>query len=190
MEHIILYFGSFNPIHTAHLEIAKVASQIEGVDRVWFVVSPQNPMKDSATLAAESDRLQMVTDAIKYCNLDDKVEGCDIEFSLSKPSYTYKTLEQLWVKYPDYRFSIIMGSDNLCNLYHWRNIDKILSSTKIFVYPRHGYSLDKEQYKGADIEVLSSVELMNISSTNIRENRSDDILEITKKYIESHKLYK
>ena len=118
MKHIALFFGSFNPIHVGHMVIANTMVQQEGVDEVWFVVSPQNPLKERHTLLADHHRLQMVRRAV-----DDnyRLKACDIEMHLPIPSYTVVTLAALGEKYPDYEFSLIMGSDNLATFERWRN---------------------------------------------------------------------
>ena len=104
-----LYFGSFNPIHTGHLLIASHVADCGLVEKIWFVVSPQNPLKPSNSLLNEYDRLHMVNLAIED---DDRFKAVDVEFKLPKPSYTIDTLTHLKEKYPQHQFSIIMGSDS------------------------------------------------------------------------------
>lgn len=188
---IALYFGSFNPIHIAHLKVASYVASLSEIDQLWFVVSPQNPHKDSATLAPETDRLKMVSSAVVAMGLDEKVKVCDIEFSLSKPSFTYQTLLALRQNYPSYRFSILVGADNISQLHRWKNSRDIIESTHIYVYPRSGYSSEPVGLDPSKITLLCSAELMDVSSTNIRQSGVDgkDILEVTKQYIDTHGLY-
>jgi nicotinate-nucleotide adenylyltransferase len=136
MKRTALFFGSFNPIHVGHLIIANSMLQHEGVDELWLVVSPQNPLKERATLLADHHRLQMVQRAI-----DDnyRLRVCDIEMHLPIPSYTVVTLAALGEKYPDREFCLVMGSDNLLTFNRWRNYEYILSHYRIYVYPRPGY---------------------------------------------------
>src|SRR5690348_1329860 len=108
-----LYFGSFNPIHIGHLIIANHILNESGLQKIWFVVSPQNPFKKSENLINEYDRLHIVQKAIEN---DPRLKASDIEFSLPKPSYTVHTLVYLKEKYPDNNFSIIMGSDSFQNV--------------------------------------------------------------------------
>src|ERR1700733_10218081 len=96
-----LYFGSFNPIHVAHLIIANHILNNTGIEKVWFVVSPQNPFKTSAALLNEYHRLHLVRLATED---DIRVKAVDIEFSLPKPSYTSNTLVYLGEKYPEHEF--------------------------------------------------------------------------------------
>jgi len=80
-----LYFGSFNPIHTGHLIIANFVLDHSDIQQVWFVVSPQNPLKKTSTLLNEYDRLFLVQTAIED---NYKFKTSDIEFKLPRPSYT------------------------------------------------------------------------------------------------------
>ncbi len=135
MKHTALFFGSFNPIHVGHLIIANTLLQQDGIDEMWFVVSPQNPLKERSTLLADHHRMQMVRQAI-----DDnyRMRACDIEMHLPVPSYTVVTLAELGERYPDREFCIIMGSDNLLTFHRWRNYEYILDHYHIMVYPRPG----------------------------------------------------
>ena len=118
-----LYFGTFNPIHVGHLVIANYMADYTDLDQVWLVVSPQNPLKVKSSLLPDFHRLAIVKAAI-----DDnpKLRASDIEFKLSKPSYTATTLTYLAEKYPENKFSLIMGEDNLRTLHKWFNHEVIL----------------------------------------------------------------
>src|SRR5262245_8884524 len=105
-----LLFGSFNPVHTGHLLLATRLLENAALDEIWFVVSPQNPHKNMSDLAPEGHRLNMVRVALDNHS---KLKACDIEFSLSKPSYTQQTLESLLQKFPGHTFSVIIGGDNV-----------------------------------------------------------------------------
>jgi len=128
-----LFFGSFNPIHTGHMIIANIMVETTDIEKIWFVVSPQNPFKSSASLAHEQDRFDMVR-AAAYENY--KFQACDIEFSMPKPSYTVDTLAYLSEKYKDKEFSLILGEDNLFHFENWKNASVILKNYSIYVYPR------------------------------------------------------
>jgi nicotinate-nucleotide adenylyltransferase len=158
-----LFFGSFNPIHVGHLIIANTMLQVDGIDEVWFVVSPQNPLKERTTLLADHHRLQMVQRA-----LDDNygLRVCDIEMHLPVPSYTVVTLATLGEKYPDREFCLIMGSDNLASFHRWRNYEYILQNYHIYVYPRPGSENCK--LKEHPNVTMVDVPMMDISSSYIR----------------------
>ena len=117
-----LYFGSFNPIHHGHMIIANFVLQNSDLDQVWFIVSPQNPLKPSAGLLNEYHRLFLLNIAIEGEN---KLKASDIEFKLPRPSYTIDTLAYLGEKYPQHEFAIIMGSDSYQNLPNWKNYQHI-----------------------------------------------------------------
>src|SRR5687768_7429656 len=94
-----LFFGSFNPIHTGHLIIATHITQNTELAQVWFVVSPQNPLKPSAGLLNEYHRLHLVRLAIDG---EPGLKASDIEFKLPRPSYTIDTLTYMSERYPDH----------------------------------------------------------------------------------------
>jgi nicotinate-nucleotide adenylyltransferase len=105
-----LFFGSFNPIHQGHLIVAQSVLEFANLHEVWFVVSPQNPLKKNKNLLHEFDRLDMVNLAIKD---NDRFRASDIEFQMPRPSYTIDTLAYLREKYPNKSFKLIIGGDNL-----------------------------------------------------------------------------
>jgi nicotinate-nucleotide adenylyltransferase len=158
-----LYFGSFNPVHHGHLIIASHVVQSSGLDQVWFVVSPQNPLKPSVGLLNEYHRLHLIRAAIdgeKY------LRATDIEFKLPKPSYTIDTLTYIREKYPQHEFSIIMGSDSYNNLLRWKNYEQLLKDTEILIYIRAGFE-QIPVYTGARVKTLEAP-LLQISATHIR----------------------
>lgn len=158
-----LYFGSFNPIHHGHLIIATFIHQHTNLKEVWFVVSPQNPFKPSATLLNEHHRLFLVQEAIEG---EAGLRASNIEFQLPRPSYTVDTLTYLREQYPQNQFSVILGSDAYQNFYRWKNPEAILKYHPLIIYKRPGYEvgeIDKEK-----ITVLDAP-LLEISSTYIRK---------------------
>jgi nicotinate-nucleotide adenylyltransferase len=158
-----LYFGSFNPIHAGHLIIANHILNETHLQKVWFVVSPQNPFKKSASLLNEFDRLHLVQLAVEG---DDRMKAVDIEFSLPKPSYTATTLSYLAEKHPGHQFEIIMGSDSFQNLPHWQNAHFIMQRYKINVYQRPQFEVANTSE--ADVNFLDAP-LLDISATYIRK---------------------
>ena len=158
-----LYFGSFNPIHIGHLIIASHIIEHSDLDKIWFVVSPQNPLKPSSTLLNEYHRLNMVRLATEN---DSRFKASDVEFKLPKPSFTIDTLTYLSEKHPKYQFFVIMGSDSYQNLSKWKNHELILSNYSIIVYNRPNYETN-EQKEGIYVQ---NAPLLDISSTLIRNN--------------------
>src|SRR5579872_5622600 len=159
-----LYFGSFNPIHHGHLLIANFVLQHAHLDQVWFVVSPQNPLKRSATLLNEYHRLHLVRLAVEGEN---KLRASDIEFKLPKPSYTVDTLAYLEEKYPKDEFSIIMGGDSFQNLTKWKNHQWLVRHYPIYVYRRPEHE-KLPAFEGAKHVEIVDAPLLPISSTDIR----------------------
>ena len=159
-----LFFGSFNPIHVGHLIIANTIIQQEGIDEVWFVVSPQNPLKERTTVLPDHHRMQMVRRAIED---NYRLRACDIEMHLPVPSYTVVTLAALAEKYPDREFCLVMGSDNLATFRRWRNYEYILENYRILVYPRPGS--ERCELRDHPSVTMVDVPMMDISSSYIRQ---------------------
>ena len=157
-----LFFGSFNPIHTGHLIIANHILNYTSVSKIWFVVSPQNPLKDAGDLLDAQQRLHLVGLAV---NKDERFLVCDVEFQLPKPSYTIDTFHYLQKTYPQNRYRLIIGSDNFLDLPSWKSHENLIKEAKIIVYLRPGYPIPAST---PEIEVLSPAQL-DISSTKIRE---------------------
>ena len=158
-----LFFGSFNPVHIGHMALANYMLEFTDLNRVWFVVSPHNPLKNKSSLLADHHRLALVQQAIGDNN---KIKASDIEFALPKPSYTVNTLVHLAEKYPKNEFALIMGSDNLESLHKWKNYEVILNQYTIYVYPRPGFA--GGQFATHKNIVMTEAPLMSISSTMIR----------------------
>jgi len=161
-----LYFGSFNPIHHGHLLIASYVLDHTELQQVWFVVSPQNPLKPAASLLNEYHRLHLVKLAVEG---EKNLKASDIEFRLPKPSYTIDTLTYLEEKYPNNEFSVIMGSDSFQNLSKWKNSPWLLKNYPIYIYTRPGYETLPQYPDAREIHKLEAP-LLPISSTEIRKN--------------------
>src|SRR5215208_4961414 len=146
-----LFFGSFNPVHVGHLIIANHILNKEIIDRLWFVVSPQNPLKEKKTLLKDYDRLYLVKIATED---DQRIKVSDIEFHLPQPSYTIDTLTYLTEKYPNEKFSIIMGSDSFQNLDRWKNFQTLIKQYEIIVYRRTGFDVSNDL--NAKIRILDA----------------------------------
>ena len=174
-NNIGLFFGTFNPIHVGHLIIAQYLVQQEGIDRIWFVISPQNPLKQKSSLLADYHRYRLVIEAIEDNPL---FQASDIEFDLPQPSYTIDTLAHLSEKYPGKDFSVIMGEANLRTLPKWKNYRQIIENYRILVYPRVSTGYDRRAQTDPDlirnltghpnITLYKEVPVMAISASFIR----------------------
>ncbi|MBI1342116.1 MAG: nicotinate-nucleotide adenylyltransferase [Terrimonas sp.] len=158
-----LYFGSFNPVHVGHLIIANHVLNETGIEKLWFIVSPQNPLKNSQSLINEYDRLHLVKKAIGD---DPRMKASDIEFYLPRPSYTIDTLAYLKEKYPGYEFLVIMGSDSFQNIKKWKNHEILLKEHHICIYKRPGFDI---QTGNRENIIVLDAPLLEISATRIRE---------------------
>ncbi len=159
-----MYFGSFNPIHVGHLIIANYVLNETSLNKIWFVVSPHNPLKETKSLLNENHRLHLVRLAIEE---EPNFTASNIEFTLPKPSYTIDTLTYLSEKYPQHNFTIIMGGDSLQNITKWKNYEQLLNNYKILVYNRPNYDASIIAHK--NITVLNAP-LLELSATTIRDN--------------------
>jgi nicotinate-nucleotide adenylyltransferase len=158
-----LYFGSFNPVHTGHLIIANHILNETDLEKIWFVVSPQNPFKSNATLLNEYNRLHL----LKVATEDDtRIKISDIEFNLPRPSYTSITLAHLVEKYPEHQFSLIMGSDSFQNLHKWKNFESIVTGYPIYVYNRASFEISN--HVNAKLTIVDAP-LLQISATQVRQ---------------------
>lgn len=187
-----IFSGSFNPVHTGHLIIANYLCEFEDLDEIWFVVSPQNPIKLRSSLLTDSHRVAMVKEAIRE---NRKFKYCDIEFSLPAPSYTVRTLRTLREKYPEHEFCLIIGADNWLIFDRWRDYQEILDNHSIFIYPRLGYKIDPDRsLHGKSIQITQSP-IIEISSTFIRKgiaegkNMNYYVPSNVYRYIVSNRLY-
>lgn len=160
---IALYFGSFNPIHVGHLIIASHVLNYTDYKKVWFVVSPQNPLKPSKSLLNEYDRLHLVRLATED---DARLKVSDIEFRLPKPSYTIDTLSYLKADFPDHEFAVLVGSDSYQNISKWKNYEQLLKENNLIVYRRTGYDVEK---LAENHVIIEDAPFIDISATFIRD---------------------
>ncbi len=158
-----LLFGSFNPIHNGHLILANYMAEFTDLHEVWFVVSPQNPLKDKKSLLADYHRLALTRIAVEDHS---KLKVTNIEFNMPRPSYTIDTLSWLSEDYPNNEFSIICGTDIFKSFHKWKNYHEILKQYSLYVYPRPGYHIDS--YVNNPSVKLFDAPLMEISSSFIR----------------------
>ena len=158
-----VFCGSFNPIHIGHLALANYICEYEGIDQVWFIVTPHNPLKNEDGLMDDELRLKLVRLAIDGYS---RFVASDFEFQLPRPSYTINTLDRLKECYPMHDFFLIIGADNWINFRRWKDAERILSENKILVYPRPGYPVSVDGTP-SNVRLLSSP-VFEISSSFIR----------------------
>lgn len=190
-EYTGLFFGSFNPIHVGHMILANYFVEFAGLGELWFVVSPHNPLKEQKSLLADYHRLEMVNLALDD---DPRFRASDIEFHLPKPSYTVHTLAYLEEKYPNRKFALIIGGDNLESFHKWKNPEVLLQRFPVLVYSRPGH--DNGSYSNHPSVKVFEAPLMEISSSMVRmairqgKNMRFFLPQGVWKYVEEMNLYK
>lgn len=166
-KEVILYPGSFNPVHCGHLAVAEGVLATTGADALWFVVSPHNPFKTGLELAPERHRLEMVRLAVAQSAMRERMEACDAEFALPKPTFTVDTLRKLSSEHPAVRFSLLIGGDNVNGFERWKESGYILDNYRVLVYPRAGYE-PKNREAAARMVWLDDAVLWPHAATAIR----------------------
>ena len=167
-----IFGGSFNPIHNGHISLARQILKAGGLDEIWFVVSPQNPLKLADTLADDDYRLSLVRKALEG---EPSLVASDYEFHMPRPSYMYDTLMAMRRDYPDRDFVLLIGGDNWTMFNRWYRWEDILHNFRIIIYPRQGSYIDISTLP-ANVRLVET-ELYNISSTEIRDkiSKGEDI---------------
>lgn len=159
-----LFGGSFNPIHIGHISLARQLKELAGVDEVWLMVSPQNPLKkDNSDLLDDHLRFALTRLALHG---ETNIVACDYELHLPKPSYTWNTLQHLKEDYPHDEFVLLIGGDNWQLFHRWYKADEILSNYRIVIYPRRDAEIDQTALP-ANVSVVKT-QLIDVSSTQVR----------------------
>ena len=134
MKHVGLLGGSFDPPHRGHLYISMEAKKILSLDEIWWLVTPQNPLKISkpATYQERFKNCKKITKGtpIKIKEIEKKIDS----------QFTYQTLNYILKHYSGIKFFWLMGADNLINFHKWQNWRKIFSEISIVIFKRHGYN--------------------------------------------------
>ena len=156
-----IFGGSFNPIHNGHIQLARSLREAAGLDEVWLMVSPQNPLKQQADLLDDDVRLQLARQAV---GSEQGILVSDYEFHLPRPSYTWNTLQALERDFPDREFVLMIGGDNWQHFQRWYRADDIIERYPIVVYPRRDSDIGSVP---PGVKVVEA-DLLDISSTDIR----------------------
>lgn len=175
-----LFFGSFNPIHFGHLNIARYLLEQCDIEQVRLIVSPKNPLKDASIIADPALRLAQTRKEVSELPLSEELKAkicvSDVEFHLTPPLYTINTLRYIRGAEPDNEHILIIGGDNIRIIERWYKWEQILQEFEVWVYPRGGVD-DSELCRQYDslpqtkkVRYLSDAPLYNISSTEIRNS--------------------
>lgn len=183
--------GSFDPIHIGHLILANYITEYTNIEEIWFLVTPQNPLKRKVDMTDENKRYDMLKLAISAYP---KMKASNIEFELPRPSYTVNTLRILREKYSQHSFSLIIGGDNWMNFENWKDYQEIIANHKVYVYPRlNSHVVIDNKYEGQIVLLESPI--VEVSSSFIREgihrgkNLRAFLPEDVEKYIKENNLY-
>lgn len=158
-----IFGGSFNPVHNGHIAIAKALLDGYGLDEIWLVVSPQNPMKRQADLLDDATRLGIVRRAVAG---EPRLHASGYEMVLPRPSYMWNTLSRMAADMPERSFTLLIGADNWQVFDRWYHHEDIMRNHRIVVYPRRGSEVDARSLPAG--VTLADVPLLDISSTEIR----------------------
>jgi nicotinate-nucleotide adenylyltransferase len=164
-ERIGIFGGTFDPIHNAHLDIARAAMSAAQLDRVIFVVSARPPHKDGQVFADAEDRFAMVRVAL---TAQPGMEASRIELDRTGPSYMVDTLRHFEREYPGSPVFLILGYDSLLDLPKWRDPQGILRRADILVAPRADMSTRPIPELEGHYEIIP-FKRTGLSSTEIRE---------------------
>lgn len=159
-----IFGGTFNPIHIGHLALANYICEFGELDELWFLVTPQNPLRQGSDFLDDNIRLELIKLAIEGYP---KFVASDFEFHLPKPSYTSNTLDELKKAYPNREFVLLIGGDNWLIFDRWRDYQRIINENEIWIYPRPGSTVDKSTLPPS--VKLTDVPEIDISSTFIRD---------------------
>ena len=160
------YFGTFDPIHKGHVQVAKNFLKRLQLDQVWLIVSRQSPFKEKSYATAKQ-RLEMSRLAVE--DIPDIVIS-DVELQLPAPNYTYESILYLQKQFPELTFSLLMGEDSFRDFPRWKYFTDILRLVPVFAHTRECSPITE------DISIVKSkaqlIEFPNIavSSSAIRSN--------------------
>ncbi len=142
-QRIGLFGGSFNPAHQGHVQVALYAMKRLKLEWVWWLVSPQNPLKDPHELGDYAKRLGFTRELAKHPRF--------VVTNLEKQIHTKYTAQTIAVlrRFSRARFVWIMGADSLANFHHWREWQGIAKSVNLAVLARPGYSIHALDSKAA-----------------------------------------
>lgn len=186
MKKIVIFGGTFNPVHKGHRQMLDALSGIKDVDKVYVIPTKTPPHKETDFLADEQQRLYMCKLLSSHYN---NVEVCDIELKRTGKSYTIDTLRAFKERFPDSSLYITIGADSVVSFTKWKNYEEILKNAGLICFSRgdisteqYACALDELKRNGAQILVLSN-SIENISSTKIRNalKSKDD----AKQYLDS-----
>lgn len=191
-QQIALYGGAFDPVHNAHLQLARTALEQGQVDRVCFIPAAQSPLKQHGAFASDAQRLKMLELAIAA---EPRFYLSDHEIVRGGVSYSYQTVEHFRRQQPESVFYWILGADQFELLGLWRNVTTLAGLITFLVFARPGYSLAVPKIPELKYRQLEAP-LMPESSSSLREFLKDGksitsmVPAAVEAFISEHELYK
>ena len=159
-----IFPGSFNPVHIGHLALANYVAEYGEFDEIWFLITPQSPLKSRSDLLDQNLRLAWLEKSIGDYP---KFKTCTIEWEMAQPTYTINTLQRLRMVFPEHIFELIIGSDNWETIHRWKDYQLILKNFKTWIYPRLGTG--KIIFNHPNVRMVKGAPKMDVSSTFIRK---------------------
>lgn len=186
-----IFGGTFNPVHSGHIELVKHFASLAKLDKVLLIPTKIPPHKLSSDLLSGEIRLQMCSLAVAE---EEKIEVSDIELCRDGSSYTIDTLRALEKIYGDAELYLIMGADMLMCLDSWREYRGIIDRCVICTAARNDSTVKQLRLKAKELEIpdnrviISDEEIMTVSSTEIREKikKGDSISGLVPKTVEKY----
>lgn len=195
---IAMYGGSFNPIHLGHTQLAEYFLDKLPLDKLLLIPDGKPPHKSDKAMISAEHRFNMCKLAVNNIT---NIEVSDIEIKRAGKSYTVDTLRQLELIYPNAQLFLIMGADMFLSLHSWKNYEEIFSRAIICAVPRENDDIDELIKYSKSMEcysirtIISDKFMMNVSSTEIRNNIANSIPvtgmvgKEVEQYIYKNKLY-
>jgi len=160
-----IFPGSFNPVHIGHLALANYTVEYGEFDEIWFLITPQNPLKKKSELIDQELRLDWLEKAIGDYP---RFKACTIEWDMPQPTYTINSLQKLRIMFPENTFELIIGSDNWETIHRWKDYQVILKNFRTWIYPRMGTG--KIIFNHPNVGMIKGAPKMELSSTFIRKS--------------------
>ena len=162
---IVVYGGSFSPVHKGHMAVARGVLRNDMADEVWIMPCRRNPLKDGSELWDDERRIWLIEQGIEYFG-DDRIKLTLQELEMPSPSYTFNTFQALMQKFPEDKFRLLVGADSYHNFNEWYQWEWLERNLSPIVYPRPGYEIHNLR---PEWMLLEGVEQFDISSSKIRK---------------------
>jgi nicotinate-nucleotide adenylyltransferase len=188
VKRVGVFGGSFDPVHTGHVEAVNSFLNSGLIDEVWILLTPNPPHKTDQKQAGFSHRLKMLQ--LVFSGYD-KVKISDLEKDLPTPSYTLQTIRHLKKEYPGNLFFLCIGEDSLESFHKWYKYNEILDECTLLVVNRPGFDHSRVDSKILENTIFIDHKPLDISSTQIREGERENysIPDSVRRYMQDHNLY-